>query len=231
MNRTTRLIGTILLATTCAMAFAAHDAVTLKFARKEGDSAKFKMTADMAVMGVTATLSGNVQDKVTKVSADGYTIESTQSNVQAVVNGSPMPQPDSTDTSSFKNNGELVDYVSEHVSPEAWRIAELSGFVLPDKAVSVGDTWTSTVAADDKKGIVAASATYKLEAMEKVGTHDTAKVKVSYKETAGTDPASSEGYCWIDVKDGSTVKTTATWANVPIQGVLANGTITMERVD
>jgi hypothetical protein len=231
MNRTTRLIGTILLATTCAMAFASHDAVTLKFARKEGDTAKYKMTGEMNLMGVTASLTADVQDKVTKVSADSYTVESTQGNMQAVVNGSPMAQPDSTDTTTFKSNGELIDYTSDHASAEAWRIAELTSFILPDKAVNVGATWTSAVVADDKKGTVAATCNYTLEALEKVGKHDTAKVKISYKETTGTDPASSEGYCWIDVTDGSMIKTTATWTNVPIGGAMANGTISMERAD
>jgi hypothetical protein len=231
MNRNTRFIGIGLLVASSVIALAAADAITLKFGRKEGDVAKYKMAADMEIMGAKATVAAEIEDKITKVSDDGYVIQSTQSKVEINFNGQTMDQPDTTDTITYKANGSIVDLQTENMTPDSWRVAELSGFVLPDKAVNVGDEWTSTVAADEKKGTVAATASYKLEALEKVGSRDTAKVKVLFTETGGTDPASSEGYAWIDVTNGSIVKSNMTWKNVPIQGMAVNGTITMDRID
>lgn len=215
----------------CAVALA-QEALTLKFSPKVGDTFKYKLTGSLTVGGATADLSGDIEDKVTKADDSGYTIESTQKNIKVSVNGSEMPpQPDATDTTVSKPNGEIVDLTADHVDGDTWRVAELNNFIYPDKPVKVGDEWTSTVVADSKKGTVAATATYKVDSLEKVGSHDTAKIKVSYKETEGATPATSEGYEWVDIKDGSMVKDTSTWTNVPISGMPINGTVTVERVD
>ena len=103
--------------------------------------------------------------------------------------------------------------------------------MYPDKPVKIGDTWTSTVTADDKKGTVAGTTTYKVDSLEKIGSHDTVKIKVTYKETAGDSPASTDGFVWIDTKDGSMVKATSTWTNVPMSGMTIGGTFTLERAD
>ena len=226
----TRIIGATLLVVVCGIALGAQDAVTLKFGSKVGDIHKYKMHASLEAGGGNAEVSGDFTDKVTKVEEDSYTIEQTESNVKVSFNGQDIDQPDSVETTVRKMSGEITDVQTDQDSAAARRTGDLVNFVFPDKPVKVGDEWTYKVKADDKKGAVAATATYKVESTEKVGTHDTLKIKNSYKED-GTDPASSEGFYWIDVKDGSLVKSTQTWTNVPIGPVVASGTITMESVD
>ena len=232
MNRTKTIFGLGLLVATCAVAIAAVDAITLKYAPKVGDSLKYKMTGQLQIMGTSADIAGDFEYKVTKVDTDGsYTIESSQKNMQVSFGGQNMNPPDSKDTTVSKANGEIVDYQTDHQDPNAWRMAELNSFVYPDKPVSVGDTWQSKVAADTKKGTVAATCDYKVDSLEKVGSHDTAKIKVSYKETEGSDPASSEGFVWLDTKDSAVVKSEANWTNVPSQQGPISAKISLSRVD
>ena len=232
MNRNTRLIGIGLLIATCATALAVQDAITLKFAPAEGAVYKYKISGSFQFSGADATLSGNVQDKVTKVDKDGnYTVEASQSGMAIEFNGQTMSPPDTKDTTTFKPNGDVVDYQSDTPSPDARRMADLNTFVYPDKPVKVGDEWTSSLAEDSKNGVVPATVKYKFDSLEKIGSHDTAKIKVTYKETSGSDPAGSDGFVWIDTKDGSMVKGQAAWTNVPTPGGLATASVTMERVD
>lgn len=230
MNRTTRLIGLGLLVAAFGFTFVGKDPVTLKFAPKVGDSLKFHLTANMTTQMGDATVTADLQDKVTKSDDSGYTIESSQSNGQVSFNGGSQPLPDGTDTTTSKPNGEITDLQSSQEQDGMWRVAELDNFIYPDKPVSVGDSWSYTVAADDKKGIMAATCDYKVDSMEKIGTHDTAKIKVTYKETA-SDGASSDGFVWVDTKDGTIVKKQATWTNVPLGQMPVSGSVTLERVD
>lgn len=231
MNRTTRLIGLGLLVATCAVALAAIDPLTLKLAPKVGDTMKFRLKAEIATQMGNADVTADISDKITKVEGDSFTVESSQTNMKINFNGSEMPGQDGTNTSVSKLNGEIVDMQGEEQSESAWRVAELDNFIYPDKAVNVGDTWSYTLKADDKKGIVAAQAEYKVDSLEKIGTRDTVKIKQTYKETAGSTPASSDGFVWLDTKDGTVVKKEMTWTDVPLGPTPINGKITVERVD
>ncbi|MES1227100.1 MAG: hypothetical protein ABUL72_00425, partial [Armatimonadota bacterium] len=148
---------------------------------------------------------------------------------QIDVAGQTINPPDSSATTISKPSGEITDVQDSEGDANAWRMAELNNFIYPDKPVDVGDTWTHTIAADSKKGIVAATATYKVDAMEKVGDRDTVKIKVSYKETEGTDPASNDSTVWLDVKDSTMVKEESAWTNVPSPQGPISATMKMDR--
>src|SRR5579884_2492357 len=223
-----RLVGFGFFIAACAIAFAAQDAVTLKFSPKVGDTIKYKMSASMDAGGGTADVSGEFTDKVTNVDDTSYTVEQTQSNIQVSFNGQQMSQPDNTATTTRKLDGEIADIKSDQESPALWRVAELNNFIYPDHPVKVGDEWTYKVTADEKKGTVAATANYKVDSAEKIGTHDTLKIKTSYKEDGDSSAASSEGFVWIDAKDGEMVKARENWSNVPLGPITATGTVSMD---
>ena len=227
------MIGFGLLVATCAIAVAATmDAITLKATPKEGDDAKYKMSGHFQVMGTDATLTADVDYKYTKVDKDGNTtVEATTKNMEIEVNGQTISPDPSVATRVSKANGEVTDFKADVDDPNGWRMAVLNNFIYPDKPVNVGDTWTWSAVGDSKKGTVAITETYKLDSLEKVGTHDTAKVKVSFKETEGSDPATKEGFAWIDVKDGSLVKSESTWTNLPSPQGPIGATISIAMVD
>jgi hypothetical protein len=215
----------------CAVALAALDPVNLQFSPKVGDEFKYKMTGTLHITGNVAQISADIDYQVTKVQNDRtYTIKSSQTNMQAAMSGQSFNPPDSFNVTTNKANGELIDFVSDGADATAWRLMELKHFVYPPKPVSVGDTWTSSVTADPVKGTVAATTDYKVDSMEKIGTRDTAKIKVTFKETEGATPASSDGFVWIDIKDGSMVKTITAWTNAPSAQGPIDATITIERV-
>jgi hypothetical protein len=83
----------------------------------------------------------------------------------------------------------------------------------------VGDDWSVDLAVDAKSRPVAIKAEYKVEAQEKVGSFDTFKVKTVVKETTGAEPASADGFIWVNIADGSMVKYEATWNNPPFAGL------------
>lgn len=230
-----RIFGLTTLVAVCAFA-AADGPVTLKYTPKVGDTLKFKLTAEMELMGTSATVTGTVEDKVSEVATDGgYTVESSSTNMVGNFGGQEMPVPDSKSTSKYSATGTLLDIQGEEVAgssaADAWRRANLANFIYPTTPVKTGDTWTSSVTADAKTGAVASTTTYSVDSFEKIGSHDTVKVKFTSKETAGDTPASSDGFVWLDVKDGTQVKVQVTWSNVPMMGNPISGKVTMERID
>jgi len=235
MNKAKSIIGFGLLFVACAAAMAtiARDPITLKYAPKVGDELKYKLDGQFNVMNTDATISADSDNKVTKVDTDGtYTVVATTSNFTVGFNGQTMSQPDTTATRVSKANGELVSFQMDmDPTGNASRLAEVQNFIYPDHAVSVGDEWHAPVAADDKKGIIAMTRDYKVDSLEKIGTHDTAKIKITYKETSGSDPISRDGFVWIDVKDGTLVKSDSTFANYPGPQGPISGSISMTRVE
>ena len=233
--KSTRIFGLTAFVAMCAMA-TAQGPVTLKLTPKVGDTFRYKLTAEMEVMGTTATVTGTVADKVTEVSPEGdYSVESSSTNMTGNFGGQEMPIPDSKSTSKYKASGVLVDIQGEEVAgssaADAWRRANLSNFVYPTNAIKTGDTWTSSVTADSKTGAVASTTTYTVDSFEKIGSHDTVKIKFTSKETEGDAPATSDGFVWLDTKDGTQVKVQVAWTNVPMMGNPISGKVSMERID
>jgi hypothetical protein len=225
-----RFIGLGCLLAISAVALAAVDSVNLQFSPKVGDQFNYKMTGKLHIMGGTAQISADIHYKVTKVDNDRtYTMSSSQTNMVAAFGGQTINPSDTSNITVNKANGELLDFQSDITDAAAWRMMELKHFVYPPKRVSVGDTWTSTVTADPKRGTVAATAKFEVDSIEKIGGRETAKVMVDYKETEGAEPASSAGFVWIDTSDGSMVKSETNWTNAPSAQGPIDGTIMLER--
>ena len=215
-------IGLLVMALSVA-AFAVQDAVSIKRVAKAGDSAKYRLKADIDFQGMEATFTALVVEKITKIESNGnFIVESSYSEGKVVFSGQEMDAPGTTSTYTYKPTGEVVDIKAETVDSNVYRTANLTSFMVPDKSVKVGDEWTTEIKKDEKTGALAAKGTYKVEAEEKVGDFDTFKVKYSTKETDGGDAAAScEGFAWVNKKDGSMVKTEGAWKNMPFPGAPA----------
>lgn len=210
----------LFIAAISVVAFAVQDGVTLKRTAKVGDAIKYRLKADVEIQGMEANFTTLVTEKVSKVEANGnYVLESTQSEGKVSLSGQEMDVPGSTQTFTYKANGEVVDIKADSVDSSVYRTANLTAFVVAEKALKVGDEWTHEIKKDEKTGVLPAKGTYKVEAEEKVGDFETYKVKFTTKETEGGDSAAScEGIAWINKKDGTMVKSEGTWKNVPFPG-------------
>ena len=203
---------------------------SFKRAVKEGDKYSYTLKGDLEVAGMSVTLTGKASEKVTKVEADKYTIESTQSDTKVNVGGQEMAQPDRTETEIRTITGKIIELKSEQVSPESYRLSNLNAFVTPDKEINIGETWTATFKADEKTGAVDAKTEYKYVGDEKVGDWDTAKVEAVAKETKDSSAQINTTY-WISKVDGSVVRSVSKLKEVMMAGVPAplNGTIEQKR--
>jgi len=202
-------------------ALAVQDGVNLKRAPKVGETTKYRLKGNVDMQGTDIPMSMLVTEKVTKVEDNGnYTVESAQSEGKVTTDSGEMDIPGSTISTIFKTTGEVVEVkTGETETSSAMRLANLQAFVVQDKAVKVGDTWSVEIKKDEKSGAAAAKGTYKIEAQEKVGDYDCYKVTMSMKETEGDAPAGLDGTAWINVKDGGVVKMEGAWKNAPFPGV------------
>lgn len=194
---------------------------SLKRVTKIGDTAKYKVTMDVA-FGDLEYKTTSVSDlKVVRVDDDGtFTTQTVQKETKIKIKGvaDEMTTPDSdATTASRRANGELVTLNGEKIDATSYRIDALYAFRAPDSPVKVGDKWTYEPKADLKTGSLAGKAEFELVSVDKVGMWEAAKIKWTYRETEGTDPASSEGTLWIDTKDGALVKCEGKLKNAPLR--------------
>lgn len=216
-------------------AFAAGDTYTIKHAPKENDTFKYKLVLDMDANGTPIQYTGTVKDRVVKVEADGtYQLESAQIDGHLKLGDNEMDAPGQpASLTVMKPGGTIVEIRGENVSATAYRMAYLSALLEPTKPVAIGDTWVQELKADAKTSGVATRSEYKVLAAEKVGTHDTLKIRSQVKETTGDSPASSDMTVWLDTTTWAAVKAEGTWTNAPIPGTPTpmNAKIKMTLID
>jgi len=217
-------------------ALAFSQAVTLKRSPKVGDTLKYRATLIFTVYGNDFFYTSLITDKVTDVAKDGsYTVASTQAEIKARA-GQDFPVQQGANQVShelFDARGHVMD-LKEDKSSEGWRFAYLSCFILPDKPVAKGDTWTATLPARADRQTPGASVIYTSEGMDPnpVDGISALKVDEKYAENSQSNKASKTGTVWVDPKDGTVVKVEEQWRNAPIAGIttLVNGNVVYERV-
>jgi len=208
----------LFIAALSVAALAIQDGVNLKRMPKEGDIAKYRLKGSVDFQGTDIVMTMLLTEKVTKVESNGnYTVETNESEGKVDLGGDSQDIPADTMSTVYKATGEVVDVKTDaDKKASAIRLANLQSFTVQDKAVKVGDEWTTEVKKDEKSGAFAVKATYKVEAQEKIGDIDCYKVKFSAKETDGGDAAASvEGYTWVNIKNGVSEKSEGTTKNAP----------------
>jgi hypothetical protein len=129
-----------------------------------------------------------------------------------------MSAPDSEATTATRRpNGDIVSLNGDKIDATSYRLDALYAFHAPDAPVKTGDRWTYDSKADPKTGAVAGHAEFELVGIDKIVNWDAAKIRWTYKELEGTEPASSEGTVWIDIKDGAVVKCDGKLKNAPLR--------------
>ncbi len=205
---------------------------TLKRVAKVGDTITYKLTVDAEFGGQKINVTAKTVDKVVKADDKEIQVESKQEETKIKFGDQEMDAPsEGASTTSYDARGLITDIKGENADSNAYRMANLTLVATPEKAVKKGDKWSHEFKGDDKKGSRAAKADYEVLDTEKVGGLDTVKVKWTYKETEGTEPASSEGTIWLHATDFSIVKVVGSLKGAPIPGAPApmDLTYTLER--
>lgn len=194
---------------------------SLKRVTKIGDSAKYKVTMDVAFGDLEYKTTSISDLKVVRVDDDGtFTAQTVQKDTKIKIKGvaDEMTTPDSDATTATRRaNGELVSINGEKIDATSYRLDALYAFRAPDSPVKVGDKWSYESKADAKTGAVSGKADFELMSIDKVGIWEAAKIKWTYRETEGADPASSDGTLWIDTKDGALVKCEGKLKSAPLR--------------
>lgn len=221
----------MVLAAGAALAFAGVQGYSLKRTAKQGEVFKYQMSGELELMGQSVGMKAITVNKTTKVEANGnYVVESAMTDGKISINGGEMDLPEQGGTiTTFQPDGTVLDVKGEGVEQGGWRMANLMSAIVPNKALNVGETWTSEVKGDSKKQSVDVKGTYTFEAIEKSDWGDTARIKYELKETSGDAAASMSGTAWIETKTGNMTKLDSTWKDVPIPGAPApvNGKMTL----
>lgn len=189
----------------------------------------------MEVMGMAASFSAKVHEKVVKVEDNGnFVVESTQTEGKVKFGDQEMDAPSSgASTSKFTPNGELVELTGEDTSEDSYRLAALSGIITANgKSYKVGDKISWEIKPEKRNGNTKGAGTATVKAVESVSGTECVVLEVSYKETTGSEPAESNGTVWLSTKDNAPMKFEGTYKNAPFPG--APGPITakikMERI-
>lgn len=234
MNSRFRILG---LATSFAIAASGmssrlfDDTATLKYVPKVGDTAKYRVKVVIDIPGSTAEVSLLDSHKILSVDPSGdYVEESKNTEGKIVFSGKDNPIPEETTKTTYHPDGNVAKIEGTDVTADSYRTENLQQFFPPAAAVKVGDSWTVQVKADPKLGTVAMKVDYKVESAERIGDHSTFKIKATSKEE-GSTPGMSDGYVWIDTKDGTLVKVEAKVTNLPVPNSSSpvNGTVSVIR--
>jgi hypothetical protein len=205
----------------------------LKYTAHEGDSHKFKMTADVEAAGQSVKVTGDEITKILKVDdAGNVTVQESEKNVTVEFNGQTLNPDDSPAvTRVIRPDGTTSEIRGDAGADSAVRrFTNLQTVKLPDAAPDKDTAWTWDVAADAKTGAVKQHSDFKIMGDEKVANIDCWKISVTTKELEGDSPGKVTGTVWISKADGLRVKMQGNVENLPVPGqpITMSGTLTME---
>ena len=205
---------------------------TLRWTPKEGDEMQYRTTGEFSVLGDTVTISSLTDHKVIKVDEDGsFLVQATPLENKVRMGGTEMVGQGLTVLTNYGPNGEIKEIRGDKADATGYRMANLTTFHAPTKAVAVGDLWTTEGKGDPKTGALAWKADYKVVGQEKVDAFDAWKMDVTVRETEGSEGGKAAGTVWVGA-DGVLVRSELTWSNVTVPGAPAtvSGKLTVARV-
>ena len=208
-------IRAVLLASLVTLA---QGATVLRWTPREGDVVTTRTVATIRVIGTEATLASVMTQKVIRVDPDGgYLVQATPTEGKVTMGGQELPTGNITVLTNYGPNGEIREIRSEGMDAAGYRMANLTNFHAPVKAVAVGDSWTAEGKADAKTGTVPWKADYKVVAEEPKDGIPSLKMEVTARETEGSDAGKATGFVWVG-KDGVVVRSELDWTNVAVPG-------------
>lgn len=234
MKRTRWVVGLFLTALMAAGALGLQETFTFKRIARVGDTMNYKFQADADFQGQQLVITGGSVDKVVRVEDNGNIhVETKQIGMKVKFADQEMEVPEQpASVIVYGDLGQVVSMQGDQADASSYRMANLSMLRRPDLPMKVGDKWTAEMKGDRRTGAVNGRAEYEVLAVETVNSFPAIKVKYSYRETEGPDPASAEGSIWIHREDGSLVKLMASFVNAPLPGAPApaNMKMSIERV-
>ncbi|RYG23876.1 hypothetical protein EON82_12660, partial [bacterium] len=150
------------VAALAAAAFAVQGS-SLRWTPKEGDEIRYLTVGKLDVGNIQAEITTTNLHRVLRVDPDGsILVEAKPVEGKAVYNGTELPVRGMTTQTKYGPAGEIKEIVGDRADATGYRMANLTSFHAPGKAVAVGDTWTAEGKSDAKTGAVAWKVDYKV---------------------------------------------------------------------
>ncbi len=200
----------------------AQETLSLKPKPKVGTEGKYKVNADISIMGNSATFSGVQHMKVVKTDDQGnYYVENSMSDVKVEFGGNAQEQPaEPPVTLKHSPLGEILEITGEKPSAADYRMAFTTNLIAPKGDAKVGTKWSVETKGIEKLGAVGIKADYEVTGAEEALGVKAITVKFSLKEVSGDTPMSATGTYWIDRETGLLVK-----ADVDMKSVIMDPSI------
>lgn len=226
-----RIIAAAIIAAVGALALASQDSFNLTRRGKAGESRNFTMSAKVEVMGIEASVSAMVTEKIARILPDGALVLQSDSKQGTIdVMGTQQKIPDSSSSMTIKPTGEIVELKPAEADENSNRREQLASIVLPGASVTTGQKWTHEVKATPLSGNTSGKADYECLGLKTVAGEEAVGIKFSYVETSGDQPASCSGTVWISPKDGWLVLAELNYKAVPLpQAGPSNMSVTVAR--
>src|SRR5262249_720158 len=148
-------------------------------------TAKYQIDASMQIMGTDAKFNATVNEKVTKVDANGDVVIEQTSNGKVTFGGQEMEIPQEVGSMKYKATGEILEINSPEADESTNRREFLNTIIVPDGPVKTGDKWSREVKAAPINGNTSGKGEYECLGAQKVGDADAVAIKFTYTETSG----------------------------------------------
>lgn len=216
----TKRIGFLLASSLLAALVFSQDATSIARKPKAGQVITYQIHAEINIAGTSAVYTATSTEKVVEAGEDGtYSIESRQSELKVRYDNRDIsPEPLGATRTKYAANGEVLDIISDMDKSVAFRVAAMTNIQAPGKAIQPGDKWSMENKPNANNGNIGSKTNYTFDKKENVGTFRTAVIKFNFTETSGSSPAQSEGTVWLNLEDGSLVKSEVTMKNAPFPG-------------
>jgi hypothetical protein len=203
---------------------AAQQTYAIQYKPVKGSKTVYSITFDIDSPSLKVTYAAKLTNEVVEVKGDGaFIMASYQSDGVTTVDGVKQPSAAETITAvtTYDKFGKPTAIGGDNATPESFRVANLTSFVAPAKAVSVGETWTVKISADEKEKTRAVTHIYRVLSIDK----GVAVVDMSAVESAADFPASAKGRVWVSLANGEQTKFDLLVKNMPIGGVYIDGKV------
>lgn len=206
----------------------AGQAQTIVYKPVKGAKTVYSLSFAIESPGLKVTYEAKLTNEIVDVKPDGtFIVASYQSDGVTIVDGKKEPSTAETITAvtTYDKYGKPKAIGGDNATPESFRVANLTSFIAPTKAVGVGDTWSVQIPASDVEKTPSAIHTYKVLAIDK----GVATIEMTVVDTAKDYPGSAKGRVWVNVANGEQTKFDLAVKNMPIGGAYIDGKVVITK--
>lgn len=199
---------------------------SLDYRPTKGEKLEFLLTFDIDGYGQPLVYRAKVVNETVEVFENGeYLIAASQSDSVVLLDGveQQTAAEESTAVTRYDKSGRPLSIAGDNATPESMRVANLTSFIGPGRAIKVGDEWSIDIKGDKEAGTADVVQKYRLmQVVEGVCV-----VEMQAAETTGANKASAKGLVKIDFKTMQALSYEAAVVDLPVGIQMVSGKLTI----